>query len=143
MNFFFGRVGLVFTLDYPRALISPSGPYPSHQLHPRQKALSWQEKQSVKLYLFFFFKILFYQLLFNRVLLREKNCSSTNFSSTKSSSTKSFQQTSFEQIQSLSLTNSGLPRGILLNIIDPQRTTLPQTFLFNTHLFFSFSLSQI
>lgn len=93
--------------------------------------------------LFFFFKILFYQLLFNRVLLREKNCSSTNFSSTKSSSTKSFQQTSFEQIQSLSLTNSGLPRGILLNIIDPQRTTLPQTFLFNTHLFFSFSLSQI
>lgn len=70
--FFFGRVGLVFTLDYPRALTSPSGPYPSHQLHSRQKALSWQEKQSVKLYLFFFFKILFYQLLINRVLLRKK-----------------------------------------------------------------------
>lgn len=143
MNFFFGRVGLVFTLDYPRALISPSGPYPSHQLHSRQRALSWQEKQSVKLCLFFFFKSSSTNSSSTESFWEKKTALQPTFLQLSPLQPSLFQQTSLEQIQSLSLTNSGLPWGILLNIIDPQRTTLPQTSLFSTHLFFLFSLSQI
>lgn len=136
MNFFFCRVGLVFALYYPRALTSPFGPYPSHRPHSRQRALSWQEKQSVKLCLFFFFK-----------------SSSTNSSSTESFWEKKTalqptclqlsplqpilsQQTSLEQIPSFSLTNSRLPQRILLKFP-------PQLFIKHTSLLLVFSFSNL
>lgn len=85
---------LIFALDHPRALISPSGPYRSHQLHSRQRALSWQEKQSVKLCLFFFFKIFYYQLLLNRVLLKKKTALQPTYLQLSPLQPSLFQQTS-------------------------------------------------